>query len=269
MNKTTAMLKPMLKPMPSPSPRPRLQLSSMLSLGLALGLAGCAKGPAGGPTTPQAVNRMTVSMTLQQPVNPRYFYDFAFDDNGNESDGPVALIGSSSLTNGVVGGSFGVLVECLGGSRFNVYRRTRVGNGEDLQLVPNAFVTQPALTTGTTLSFTLNLDATYTDRATGQQMRLFRSPGGGFPTALDINFVTSDEQRRDPNNNLPKTFDAFFFRGSSRYLTIRNLGTQSITNADTVQEPANDVTTSDTTGRVNTAQLDITDFHIDIVRSNA
>ncbi len=259
MKKLTPMLKPVLKPL--------LSLDVVLGLATALALSGCAKGPAGGPTTPQAVNRMTVSMTLQQPVNPAYFYDFAFDDNGVESDGPVALVGSSSLTNGVVGGSFGVLVECLGGSRFNVYRRTRVGNGENLQLVPNAFVTQPALVTGTTIIFTLNLDATYTDSATGQVMRLFRSPSGGFPTALDVNFVTSDEQRRDPNNNLPKTFDAFFDRASSRYLTIHSLGTQTITNADTVQEPANDVTTADTTGRVNVAQLDIVDFQIDIVRS--
>lgn len=235
-----------------------------------LGLAGCAKGPAdGGPSTPQAVNRMTVSMRLQQPINRAYFYDFAFDDDGDETDGPAALIGSSSLTNGVVGGSFTVLVECLGGSRFNVYRRTQSGAGEDLQLVPNAFVVQPSVQSGTTITFTLNLDATYTDRASGSEMRLFRSSSGGFPNALDINFVTSNEQRRDPNNNLPKTFDAFFFRGASRYLTLRNLASDNITNASTVAEPANDVTTIDTSDRVERERLDIVDFNINIRRSSS
>ena len=241
-------------------------------LGLAaLGISGCARGPedGGGPSTPQALNRMTVEMQLQQPVNRAYFYDFAFDDDGDETDGPVAIIGPSSLTNGVVGGSFTVLVECLGGSRFNAYRRTQNGNGEDLQLVPNAFVTQPSVQSGNRITFTLNLDATYTDRATGQEMRLFRSSSGGFPSALDVNFVTSNEQRRDPNNNLPKSFDAFFFRGASRYLTLRNLGSDTITNARTVNEPANDVTTIDTSGRVETPRLDIVNFTINIRRSNA
>lgn len=246
-------------------------MKRIVLLGLAAwGISGCAKGPddGGGPTPPQAVNRMTVSMRLQQPVNRAYFYDFAFDDDGDQSDGPVAIIGQTALTNGVVGGSYTVLVECLGGSRFNVYRRTQNGNGEDLQLVPNAFVTQPGVQSGDTLSFTLNLDATYTDRATGQETRLFRSSSGGFPTALDINFVTSDERRRDPNNNLPKTFDAFFFRGASRYLTLRSLNSDTVTNANTVNEPANDVTTIDTSNRVERERLDIVDFNINIRRSN-
>ena len=243
-------------------------------LGLAaLGISGCAKGPAdGGPSTPQAVNRMTVSMTLAQPVGRRagspYFYDFAFDDDGDSTDGPVAIVGQTALTNGVVGGSFTVLVECIGGSRFNVYRRTQVTNGEELQLVPNAFVVQPPVQTGQTISFTLNLDATYTDRATGQEMRLFRSSSGGFPTALDINFVTSDEQRRDPNNNLPKTYDAFFANSPSQKLTLSSLSSDTITNANSVREPANDVRRIDTSNRVESERLDIVDFSINIRRSS-
>ena len=262
-------------------------MKRIVLLGLAaLGIAGCAKSPddGGGPTPPQAVNRMTVSMTLAQPVGRTgqpYFYDFAFDDNSEPQDAPdfpVAIVGQTALTNGVVGGSFTVLVECVGGRSFNVYRRTRVPNGEELRLVRNAFVTQPTVQTGRTLTFTLNLDATYSedpDNPNSRQLRLFRNASGGPAEELDINFVTTDEVRRDPNNNLPKNFDAFFANSPGRKLTLDIRGSRSISNrgdgtsqSSGVEEPADDVRRVDTSGRVEVERLEITDFRIDIRRSS-
>ena len=104
--------------------------------------AGCAKGPAGG-VTPIAANRLTVNLTLQQAINPLFFYDFAFDDNGNPADGPVAIIGTTQTTNGVVGGSFTVLVQYRGG-QFIAFKRTDLGNGqEQLERASNAFIGVP------------------------------------------------------------------------------------------------------------------------------
>ena len=255
-------------------------------LGLAaLGISGCAKSPeGGGPTTPQAVNRMTVSMTLAQPVGRSgqpYLYNFAFDDNSEPQDAPdfpVAIVGQTPLASGVVGGSFTVLVQCVGGRSFNVYRRTRVPNGEVLRLVRNAFVTQPVAQTGRTLTFTLNLDATYSEKPddpNSRQLRLFRNDSGGPAEELDINFVTTDEVQRDPNNTQLKTYDAFFANSPGRKLTLDIRGSRSISNlgdgtsqSSGVNEPAGDVPLIDTSGRVERERLDITDFRIDIRRSS-
>jgi hypothetical protein len=232
---------------------------------LIVGAAGCAKGPDGGPTPPQALNRLEVSMRLQQPVNPAYFYSFAFDDDGNSATGPVAITGATSLQNGIVGGDFTVLVEFAAG-QFNVFRRARGGNGEVLTRAPSAFVTAPPSPINSTeIRFTLNLDATLPDGS-----RLFRGSSNSIPDALDINFVTSDERRRDTNDLRLKTFDAFFARRSSSYFTLRGLSTRSEdNNTSGVREPANDVFSGDTTRNVNVAQLDITDFRIAIQRNSS
>ena len=234
-----------------------------------LGMAGCARGPEdnGGPGTPQAINRMAVSMTLQNNVRSDYFYAFAFDDDGNNATGPVPILRETSFANGVVGGDFTVLVTYFGG-QFTVYRRTRVGNGEDLTRVPNPFAIPPTSPLNTrTLNFTLNLDATYDDN--GTERRLFRNAGGdSLPDSLEINFVTTSERRRDPNDQRLKTFDAFYTFSSGTYFRLTSLGSRTVDNQTSgVRESAEDVFQGDDARNVNEGQLDITDFRITIQRS--
>ena len=231
-------------------------------------LSGCARGPeSGAPGTPQAINRMAVSMQLQNNVNPAYFYAFAFDDDGNPATGPSPILRSTSLENGVVGGDFTILVTYFA-NQFTVYRRARAGNGEVLSRVPNPFAIPPVSPLNSnTISFTLNLDATYDDN--GAQQRLFRNASGsGLPESLEINFVTTSERRRDPNDQRLKTFDAFYTFGSGTYFRLSNLGSRTVDNQTSgVREAANDVFQGDDVRNVNVGQLDITDFRITIQRS--
>jgi hypothetical protein len=224
--------------------------------------AGCAKSPAGGPTNPLAPNRMTVTMRVQQPVTRNYLYSFAFDDNNNASDGPVAIIGPTTIANGVVAGSFTVLVQYEAG-QYVAYRRTAGPNGtETLDRASAAFVTQPTPVTRDTFAFTLDLDA-----VTDSGAPLFTLSGS--PQRLDVNFITANERRRDPNDNTRKAFDAFGPRAAGAYgtFTVGPLGTFRYTNADNVQEPTNDVQTDDTSGLIDLEQLDITDFSIVVERT--
>jgi hypothetical protein len=235
-------------------------------------LSGCARGPddnGGGPVTPQAPNRMTVRMQLQQPVNNAYYYAFAFDDDDNTADGPTTITGSTVLPNGVVGGSYGVLVLYNSG-QYTVYRRVAAGNSETLERVPNAFVTQPSTVTGQTFQFTLNLDA-----VAPSGNRLFRSPvTNGIPNRLDVNFITTNELRRDPNDTRLKAFDAFYNSQSGfggRYPTIDIRSTRSYASSSEIlggSEPTNDVYNPLTSTQIDSPRLDMVDFSIAVQRGS-
>ncbi|HEY0073340.1 MAG TPA: hypothetical protein VGB77_04495 [Abditibacteriaceae bacterium] len=230
-------------------------------------LNGCAKTPVGGPTLP-ATNRLTVNMTLQQAISPTFFYNFAFDDDGDAGDGPAAVIGTTTLANGVVGGSFSVLVQCRG-NNFLVFRRRDLGNGQEtLERASNAFVVNP-VASGNTITFTLDLDATIDNAATPPTAadRLFAAG----VTQLDVNFVTTSEVIRDPNNLLLKPFDALgeVPRAPNLYETFNISTTRTFRNVDTVREPSNDADPGNTNiSAQQLASLDITDFTIDVRRSN-
>jgi hypothetical protein len=239
----------------------RLNRCFLLPAALCLFASGCSKSPSGAPTAPQAVNRLRVSIQLQQPLNPQYFYSFAFDDDDDSADGPVAITGPTTLTNGIVGGSFTVLVQYTAG-QFNAYRRAFVNGTETLVRVPGAFVTTPTAS-GQAISFVLNMDA-----QTEGGVYLFRhSTGGGTPnlavSSLDTNFVTSNERRRDPNDLRPKAFDAF---RTNTYIPLTINLTRDYTNQD-IGEPTGDVFSNDTNNNINEAQLDMTDVNIRVERS--
>lgn len=244
-----------------------LTLSTAALLSYAL-LNGCARGPSGGIPLSSSHNRLIVNMTTQQPINDSYFYDFAFDDDNISATGPGAIQTSTNLTNGVVGGSFTVLVQYRGG-QYIVYRRTSTGpDSETLDRASTAFVVPPTPAGGgTTLSFTLNLDA-----KTDSGAYLFRHQlnASGTQTLaanyLDTNFVTTSTILRDPNDVTRKAFDAFGYLSASTYQTFDIRANRTYTNADTVQEPANDVRTNDPTNTINIAALDIVDFSFSVQR---
>ncbi len=229
-------------------------------------LAGCARSPVGGPTNPQANNILSVSIAVSGVVNPAYIYDFAFDDDEDRTDGPVALAGSNSTyANGVTGGSFTILVRYTAG-QFIAYRRTiNSDNSETLVRVPSAFTIPPTVVQGDkTISFALNLDATLPDGT-----RLFRGSDNGIPRQLDVNFVTTNQINIDPNNNRINTFDALGNRTGGSWLTITNTNQPKIvTNSQTLTEPTGDVTNFSNLDSTAINSLDLTDFRIEIQRNS-
>lgn len=244
------------------------KIAALLILPLVpLAFAGCAKSPAGG-VIPGGQNRLTVNMTTQQALTPSFFYNFAFDDNGNAGDGPAAIVGTTQLANGVVGGSFTVLVQYRGG-QFLVFRRRDLGNGQEtLERATNAFIGVPTAG-GTTINFTLDLDATVDNSANPPTAadRLFVA---GVPR-LDVNFVTTSERNNDPNNLLLKPYDALaeLPGAANQYQTFDISTTRTIRNIETVREPTNDVNPGNSNLTANQlASLDITNFTIDVRRSN-
>ncbi len=230
-----------------------------------LGLSGCARGPSGGAPIPQARNRLTVTATYQQPINNLYHYAFAFDDDDQPGDGPVAIVAATTFANGIVGGSFRVIVIYNGG-RFLVFRRTDQGNGtERLEPASRVFVVPPATPfTGNTISFTLDLDATIDTAGTPTEAdRLFRAGA----QELNVNFVSTDRIERPMTTERPKAYDAFFPGAASQHYTIPINATQTFTNQQTVQEPTDDVVIGLNPINFNDAPLDLSNFTIRIERS--
>lgn len=229
-------------------------------------LSGCAKSPAGGPTNPQANNILLVSIAVAGQINPAYYYDFAFDDDEDPSDGPVAIAGNqSTLSNGVTGGSFTVLVRYAQG-QFIAYRRSLNADGsENRAQVPGAFTVPPsAVQGGKTISFALNLDAKLPDGT-----RLFRGSDNGIPRQLDVNFITTDQINIDPNNNRINTFDALGPRTGGSWLNLTSTNQPKIVlNSDRNTEPAGDVTNFSGLDSNNINSLDLTDFRIEIQRNS-
>lgn len=229
---------------------------------IAILAGGCSKSPSGTPGNTLAPNRLQITMRLQQPVNNAYKYAFAFDDDDISSDGPQAIVGTSSVpNNGLVAGSFTVLVVYENG-QYSVFRRTELtGGNETLERASRAFVTQPSPVFGDTISFTLDLDA-----LTDSGARLFRADA----RRLDVNFVTASERRRVDNTALRIAFDAFGPRSASAYNTFQILGASRYDySSDDIlpREPTNDVQNDDTTDAINQAALDITNFTISVQRN--
>ena len=233
---------------------------------LPLLMAGCAKSPVGGPTNPQANNILSVSIAVAGTVNPAYIYDFAFDDDEDRSDGPVALASSNStFANGATGGSFTILVRYAQG-QFIAYRRSlNSDNSENLVRVPGAFTVPPVANAGgKTLSFALNLDATLPDGT-----RLFRGSDNGLPRQLDVNFITTDQINIDPNDNRINTFDALGNRTGGSWITIADTNRPKlVANSQSQIEPAGDVTNFSNLDSNAINSLDLTDFRIEIQRNS-
>ena len=151
-----------------------------------------------------------------------------------------------------------MLVQYHGG-QFLCWRRTDLGNGtETLDPCTNAFVVPPSPSFGTIISFTLNMDAT-----TNSGKNLF-TPNTQI---LDVNFVTTSEIRRDPNDLRRKPFDAFGPFLSSFWQPLDIRGNQTYTNSQLQPtEPSGDVLNDGSLQTSDLSTLDIIDFSIQILR---
>jgi hypothetical protein len=197
----------------------RLLLLPLLLLG------GCSSGPSGGPDPrTNAPNRLTVTLTLSQAINNTNYYYFGFDDDDDSTDGPVAIVTSTDVSNGVITGSrrvggdennpnaaqgLSVIVAYRAG-QFNAFRRTPRANAQEtLERFPGAFTgSVPFRASGNRITFTLDLDA-----RNSNGNFLFRhnsnTPGDLAFSSLDTNFVTTNQVIFNSQDLRPKPFDAF------------------------------------------------------------
>ena len=96
------------------------------------------------------------------------------------------------------------------------------------------------------VQFTLDLDA-------------LKTPAGGTPTDLNLNFIATDRIPLDPNDRTPKLVDALgdFGRG---FVTLNSLGSRIYRNADSSSpEVAGDVADPD---------LDLVDWQVEVRNSS-
>ena len=171
---------------------------------------GCAKSPVG--LTTRASNRFATTLSLAGTLNPNYYYGVAFDDTGIDGVGPVAIVGNTPIQNGVVGGSFRLLV-LYHLNRFQVFYRSTPSDTRTEREISGSsglFVFTPRATT-TGLEFTIDLDA----RLPAPDNSTFIFPRGTTATSLatnrfNINAVATNTIIRGGTNeaNLIKPVDA-------------------------------------------------------------
>ncbi len=173
---------------------------------VSLTLGGCAKSPAGGPTI-RTANRFETTLSLVGTLNPNYYYGVAFDDTG-AGVGPAALLGNTPIQNGVVGGTFRLLILYHLGN-FQVFYRSTPSDAATEREISGSnglFVFTPRATTNG-LDFTVDLDA----QLPGSTTYIF--PRNAAGTAIgtdrfDLNAVTTNTINRDPADNRVKPVDA-------------------------------------------------------------
>ena len=231
-----------------------------------LALAGCSKSPSTGPGTGVvAPNRLTVTLTTRENLNADYYYGVAFDDNPNDGDGPRAIEGNTPIANGVMGGSFRLLV-LYRRNVFEIWRRTDPTDpATERQILTSPFIGVPRAS-GNSIQFTLDLDA--------------RQPNGNFffahdangqlaPDRLDINFATTNIILRNANDNRIKPVDAF--ETAAIGIPISDFDIRATRTTDIPDDPRDirpGVDASFTTGpnQVNFGQLDVTNLRLQVER---
>ena len=238
------------------------------ALAATLLVSGCANDPRGtGPTTNSA-NRLEINLTTVGPINPNFYYAVAFDDQTGNGVGPVAILGNTSVLNGVVGGNFRLAV-IYHLNQFQVYYRTDPTNAAtERQVLDSPFFVQPRATTNG-IQFTLDLDA----QLGNGTFFLPRNAANLAPDRLDLNFVTTSTILRSAQDNRIKPIDSFGpATASTPIIDFQIAATRRTDNAD---EPLNDIrfdvdpsfTTQSSPEFAPFSNLDVNNLQINIVRN--
>lgn len=248
-------------------------------------LTGCAKSPTG-LTTNLAINRFqtVVSLAGTGKLNPNYYYAIAYDDTGTNSTGPVAVNGYTPIRNGVMGGTFRLLV-LYHQNNFRVFYRptpNSAASEQELLGATNLFNTgQAPRATDTGIDVTINLDAQFQSdphkgtyvfpRAIGSTT----SPPSIAANSLKINVAATNTNNLNlppgSDNNLIKPVDALGNQTLSTPVEIRPLSPRTTSFPDAIgDENLGADPTYTTPGSPNFVpfqDIDITNVQIGIVRS--
>ena len=203
-----------------------------------LTLSGCAKSPSGGPTI-RTANRFEATLSVVGTLNSNYYYGVAFYDGGDNSVGPAAILGATPVPNGVVGGTFRLLVLYHEG-RFQAFYRS-IPNDQtterEISGTNGLFPFTPRATTNG-IDFTIDLDAQL-PAVSGTSASTYIFPRNATGTAINtsqfsINAVTTNTIIRggEPNANLTKPVDALGAQQTSIPLGVQIGATRTFSQSD-------------------------------------
>ena len=239
-------------------------LSFLLTLACCLlPLAGCAKSPVGGVTT-TAPNRLEVTLTLAQTLDPNFYYGVAFDDNPSDGVGPRAVVGNTATLNGIMDGNWRTLVR-YHLNQFEVfYRSTPSDPATERQILGTAlFFSQPRATANS-LNFVLNLDA-----QVSSGNFFFAHTSGATPTlatdSFDINFVATNTIIIAGRDDRIKPVDAYEAAATSTFFEFQIGSTRRATILDPTNDRRLDIDPS--FGSVNFGQIDVTQLDLNVTRN--
>jgi hypothetical protein len=211
-------------------------------------VAGCARSPGGGNAQP--ARQLLLQMTVAGRIQPNLFYYIALDVTGDQSRGPLPVVGPP-WGNGFATGQITHFVRIQGGQAevFQILANTNLLQYESLG---RPFDFRPPQGTGT-FGVTLDMDTLV--------------PSATALTNLNVNMIATDTVPLDPQFPGPKLVDAFGTVGNS-FLTIPVFSSRVFTNRDfpTPLEPANDVLRAPSLSTVDAPDLDIVDWRIEVLR---
>lgn len=244
------------------------QFLSLSALAATLLLAGCANTPSTGPVVNSA-NRLEVVLTTVGPINPNFYYAVALDDQTGDGQGPRAILGNTSVLNGVVGGNFRLAVIYHLNTFQTFYRTDPTDPATEREVLDSPFFTQPRATTNG-LQFTLDLDA----KLANGNFFLPRSSANLAPDRIDLNFVTTNTILRSPQDNRIKPIDSFGpATASTPIIDFQIAATRRTDNPDPANDERLDVDPSFTTQSspdfANYGNLDVNDLQINITRNRS
>ena len=240
----------------------------LAALAATLILAGCANTPSTGPVVNSA-NRLETVLTTVGPLDPRFYYAVAFDDQTGDGAGPRAILGNTSVLNGVVGGNFRLVV-IYHLNQFQVfYRSNPTDPGTEREVLESPFFTQP-IATPNGIQFTLDLDAKLSDGT----FFLPRTAANLAPDRLDLNFVTTNTILRSPDDNRIKPIDSFGpATASTPIVDFQIAATRPTNNPDPTNDQRLDVAPSFSTQAspdfANYGNLDVNNLQINIIRNRS
>ena len=250
---------------------PVLPVLGALCLPLLLAASGCSKSPSGGPVA-RANNRLQASLSVRGTLNNNYYYAVAFDDNTDDSQGPVAIVGNAlNSANGIVGGNFRVLV-LFNRNNFRVfYRETTADPATEIPVNTSTgtpFFTETPRATQNGIQFTVNLDATFQDGAAQKFYFPNRNLDNSLATTrLDLNFVTSADLILASELNKIKPVDAFGFQEvASPIFNFQINSTRSVTIEDVVPDQSDPRPYDSSYRNVDFNQIDVTNLRISVTR---
>jgi len=227
----------------------------------------------------RASNRFQTVVSFAQPPNANYYYAVAFDDTGTNSTGPVAIDGVTPILNGVVGGSFRLLV-LYHMNQFQVFYRstpTDTTTEREITGTTNLFDTglSPQLSP-TGLNVAINLDAQLPDKS----FIFLRAIGSGSATSLpsiaanslNINVVATNViLKTDTQNGLTKPVDALGPQTLSTPVQIQIPTTRTTSVSDSIGDENLGVSSTyvnqSDPNYVNFSTIDITNVQIAITRT--
>ena len=191
-----------------------------LGVGLLVLLTGCAKFPSQ-PGVGVSKDRLVFTLTYAAPLDPRFFYFIAIDDDGNPLTGPMPSLtapwgnGWAALPRQAdLDPSTGKPRQGPNLSHFVEIRVSAPGIGQALVYR----VTNPTLENYRQEPLGSPLELTFLQpnqvRVTLDMRQLWLSPQP-IPERIEVNFISVDELRLDPNDNTPRQgFDGLGVSGN-------------------------------------------------------